>query len=295
MVDQRVVVAAAATLTWQASDQNGELADPSTVTVTLTRSDGTAIVTGAATTGTGTSARSYTLSQALNTQTDLLTAVWKAGAQTLATTKIGVVGRVYLSAAQIRAKDAALVNAATYPDSDLWAARAQTESIFEDICGVAFVPRFEVERHIGRGTNRLLLNWGRLRYVRWARVYNADNVTYTALTAAEIASIASSESGVCHRLDGMVWFADRMIELGYEHGYDKLPVDLESQAVKAIRQELNSTKSGIPDRAMSYQPIEGGSVQLVTAGIGRWHVGIPSVDEALMRYSHRAPHVGSQW
>lgn len=293
VVDQRVLVRTQATLGFQALDQFGEDAAPSgAVTLDVARSDGTALVTAAATSGSGDDPRTYDLALSANTLVDLLACTWKVGADTIGTTKAAVVGRPYISTSRMRAIDSALVNETTYPTSMLLAARTVVETMFEDICGVAFVPRFEVERFIGSGSSSHVLDWGMLRSVRWCRTY-IDPDTPDAFSAEYVSALSvNDESGVLQRLDGQVWTKGILYEVGYEHGYDRLPPDLESQVVKAIRAETQGFKGELPDRATAWQPIEGGMVNLATPGLGRWKVGIPSVDEALRRYTVRGPQIG---
>jgi len=291
VVDQRILIRTAATLSWQGVDSDGEVADPGTVTVTVTDSDGTALATDAATSGSGTSARTYSLTAANNQSVDLLTATWKVSGTTVGVTKIAAVGAVYASVSAIRAREPRIADVSAYPTAAVTAARARVETMFEDACGVAFVPRFEVERFIGSGRTTKTLAWPRLRELRWGRVYDSDGTTYTALTAAELAAIPANTAGIAERVDGNVWPAGRLIEVGYAHGYDALPADGLPHVARCVSVDLNQPASAIPDRAVSFQPAEGGNVILATPGVRDWVTGIPSVDEWLMRHDERVPGV----
>jgi hypothetical protein len=77
------------------------------------------------------------------------------------------------------------------------------------------------------------------------------------------------------------------VRIGYEYGLDRPPEDLKKASVQAIRAQLNTFASGIPDRATSLQPFDGGNIVLATPGLGPWITGIPAVDEALKRYKWR--------
>jgi hypothetical protein len=289
---QRIVRATAATLKWQGIDYEGNEANPGTVTVEVLRSNGDAIkAAGTATAGTGTQPRTVTLTPAETADLDMLTVKWTASGVLLAETLHEIVGGVYVTANDIRSADSSLTNTQVYPTSLLNEGRAEVERMFEDVCGVGFVPRFEVERLDGRYTTQLVLSWPQLRRVHWCRIWTND-IDYTELSAAELAAIKPSRTGVVFRSDGSLW--DRgvqNIEIAYEHGYDLPPPDLRKAAIRAIRHQVNRLKSAIDERATSFTMFEGGTVTLATPGVGRWTTGIPEVDETLMRYSHKTPSI----
>src|SRR5574343_569001 len=264
--DQRIVAATAATVIWQGVDSDGENADPGTVTIGVVRSDGTEVIAaGTATTGTGTAAR--------------------AKALTVATTVVDVVGGVYVPISEVRATEPALANGAVDQLARLKVVRSIVETMFESACHRGFVPRFNVARLDGHGTPTLVLPHPDLRRVSWARIYS-DATTYTSLTVAELAAIPASASGLAIRTDAGIWPAGTCnIEIGYEYGLDTPPADIRQAAILAIRSQANTFRSGIPDRAISWQPAEGGNVVLATPGLGIWVTGIPAVDETLKRWT----------
>lgn len=286
VADQRIVAATAATLTWQGVDADGENVDPGTVTIGVVRSDGTEVVAaGTATTGSGTAARTRTLTVAQTANLDRLTATWKVGADTVATTVVDVVGGVYVPISEVRATEPALGNAATDQLTRLKVVRSIVETMFESATNRAFVPRFNTVRLDGTGTPTLVLPHPELRRVSWARVYS-DATTYTSLTAGELAAIPADRAGLAVRTDANTWPTGvRNIEIGYEYGLDLPPPDIRQAAILAIRSQANTFRSGIPDRAISWQPAEGGNVVLATPGLGIWVTGIPAVDETLKRWT----------
>jgi hypothetical protein len=289
---QRLLRATTATLKWQGFDFEGNESNPGTVTVQVTRSDGTEVLpAGTATAGTGTAARTVALTASQTATLDMLTARWSAGGVELAVTHHEIVGGFYASAGEIRAADASLTNTQIYPTSLLNEGRAEVERMFEDVCGVAFVPRFEVERVDGRGLRQIALSWPQLRRVHWVRVWG-DDVSYVEFTPAELAAIKPNRSGIALRSDGG-WFdiGVQNVEIAYEHGYDAPPADMRKAAIRAIRHQVNRLKSALDERATSFTMLEGGTVTLATPGVGRWVTGIPEVDETLMRYSHKTPSI----
>ena len=137
---QRIVAGTAATLTWQAVDQNGEPADPGTTTVAVSGSAGTVVLAaGTATTTSGTARTVDIAAQAVDT----LTVVW-TGVSRTATTYVDVVGGVYFTSAQLRADQPAVANESTHPLADIIEARTITETMFDQRTDMAFVPRFAV-------------------------------------------------------------------------------------------------------------------------------------------------------
>ena len=228
--NQRVIAGAAATLSFQGVDQYGEPADPGTVTVEITRADGTELVaSGTATTGSGSSPRTYALTASQTAELDRLTAVWSESSTAIAQTEIDDVGGVYVS---------------------------QTQA--------------------------LVLRYPQLRRVRWVLVDGEE------LDSDLVDAIPADPAGVA-KLDGC-WPRCR-VTVGYEHGFQTPPADVVHAAVHAIRYQTNTFRAGITDRAISYQPIEGGNVVIATPGLGPWVTGIPAVDEVLKRYRWSRPVV----
>lgn len=264
---QRIVAGAAATLTWQPVDSDGEPADPgAAVTVGVVRADGTELLPPlTATTGTGAAERSVALTAAQTAVLDWLTATWTVSGTVVATTVHEVVGGVYMTTARLRHDEPSLGDHAKYPPADLIAARDRSERAFESECFRAFVPRFKVATVDANG----LLPDTDIRSIRW--VVNEETgaaVTYTYVTDTQILDLDSSVT----------------VRVGYEYGWDAPPADLLEKFARVVRYSLNAARSGIPDRAMSFQPAEGGNVVLATAGLGPWIYGIPDVDQVIARH-----------
>ena len=289
---QRVVRATAATIEWQGVDQNGEPADPGTVTVGVTRADGTTLVAaGTATGGSGTNPRTYALTVADTADLDYLTATWSVSGTVVGRTFVEVVGGVYATTAQIRSMDTVLGDAGQDTPDQLIRARQAAERMFESVTGAAWVPKFEVERIDGTGRFTLALHWPMLRRVRWCRIYTTAT-TYETLTADQLAAIPADDAGVAVRTDGYVWpVGVSNIEIGYEHGADSPPVDMVEQLVLAIRKGARRFDNGLPEAATVIQFAEGGSATLATPGLGIWVTGIPSVDEMLRSYNRKTPGI----
>ena len=160
---QRIVRATAATLTVTLVDQDGEPSDAAgAVTVRVQRADGTDVLAaGTATTNpAGTGTYSVALTAAQTATLDLFTATWTVSGINVAVTLHEIVGGVYFTVAEARARDASISTSA-YTAEAVRQARAEVEQQCEMITGVAWVPRFR------RASCRL---WARRRWccpIRW--------------------------------------------------------------------------------------------------------------------------------
>lgn len=289
MANQRILRATAAPLSWQPLDYNGEPTDPDVVTVGVVSSDGATVkAAGTATAGSGSDPRTVTLTAAQTAEVDILTATWKVGATTVAITYHDVVGGFLFSLADLRGTETSVGDPSAYEAARLRTVRDEVEALFESVCG-PFHPRLSVVR-VNGCTTRFRPTGGLLRSVRWVRQYSDYTVpTYTDYTDAEVAQVVVGDDGYAtlpYSLSG--WLS---VEIGYEHGRLTAPADVRRAAMLYARSLSNRQKSGVPDRATTMQLPDGGSVTLATPGVGRWHTGIPEVDEVLRRYPSLDPLV----
>lgn len=279
VANQRAVSGAPVVLRWQPTDSEGEpSAVTGTVTVEVVRSDGSEVLAaGTATTAAG-SARTVTVPASEALVTDVLSATWSVDGDVYAVTTCEVVGGVYASVDQIRALEPSLTDVGKYPTADVQAARAEVESMFEDAARRAFVPRFRVDALRCEGSWELVVRRPDVRSVRWATATDWRGVE----TSVDVSGVLVSPNGVLRRAS-QPWPAGTLT-IGYEYGLAFPPADLLRAIVTAVRLRLNTAKSAIPDRAVSFTQIEGGTVTLATPGTYGWITGVPEVDEALKRY-----------
>jgi hypothetical protein len=280
---QRILRGSAAILRSTKHDGDGEPVAPTvgnTVTVQVTRSDGTdvlpagtvATVAGAEVTVALTAAHTADLDQLTATWTErdgvgTVVATWQSAAE--------IVGGFFFSIAEARASDKTLEDATKYPDADILATRAEVEEEFEAICGRAFVPRFGT--FTGTGGAQVLPD----PHLRKLRSVTVDG---TAYTASELEDVKTDEAGI------IATSARRgaRVVVSYEHGLDSPPADLKRAALTRLRSRLNMSKSAVPDRATSFST-ETGTFRLSMPGANR--TGIPDVDAVLDRYALRTPTV----
>lgn len=292
VADQQVLRGAAATLSWQYLDQDGEAADPGVVTVGVTRADGTVVVAaGAATAGTGDDPRTVTLTAAQTASLDLLVATWTRTADsTTHTTTIEIVGGYYFTISQLRAREPSLADEQKYVTDDLQALRREIEGEFEAITEVAFVPRYTRQRVDGSGCGHVLLPTTHIRRIVAVAELNSDGTTAYTWTAGEVGNIRVAE------VTGKVYSPARDFPSGgqnlvvaWEHGYDRAPADIVQAAMLRLRHRATRPRSAVPDRASTFQ-VEGGNVYRLDQA-GRHKTGIPDVDAVLDRYSMAIPGV----
>lgn len=253
--------------------EDGAVVDPGTVTIGITRADGTTLVAaGTATTGTGAAARSYTLDTDDTALLDTLTATWTSPTKGTLTTVVEVAGGFLFTISEARTVKP-LDSTATYTAAQIAAARTMAEQALEDACGQAFVPRYSIETFHGTGADTLLLK-PRLRAVRTA------SVDGTALVGTDLTGLVAMPSGELWRQ--AYWTYGRgNVTIGYEHGHDTPPLRVSRAAILLAKHFL--VDGPFDDRATSIST-DDGTFSLVTPGLRGSAFGIPEVDAVVQRY-----------
>jgi hypothetical protein len=250
-----------------------------TVTVTVTRADGTALTSGPATHGAG---GVYTFTLAPQAALDLLTVTW-TGAWSAVTQSIvsyaEIVGGNLFAIADARAFDDRVLSDLTkYPDVDIREARERATDLFESVCGVSFVPRYGRDTLDGTGTSTIRVLKSKVNRVISASINGA------AMTAGDLAGLTIYRSSDIVRYSG-VWngptaSAGQNVVIAYEHGYVTPPTDIRRAALTLARYELVS--NDVSDRMVAFDN-DLGSVRLSVPGYN-YPTGLPVVDATLNRY-----------
>jgi hypothetical protein len=272
---------------------DGNQADAGTVTVTVTRADGSVLAADAGTTKEGSGATTiykWALPVAENSRVDVLTLEWTRTdtSETLTTTE-ELVGALLFTETQARGFDDQKL--ASTSDSDLVAARDRITDLFEDYCGQSFIPRYARVVFAGpshRDPYRLPLTLGTRRVggPGWPRnlrsIINADDdgSTVTDLVVDDLG--VSRQDGTWRTPSTSTRFPQT---LDYEYGLSP-PRDIRHAALILARYDL--VQRDITDRMISYDDGNLGSVRLSTPGPNR-PTGIPIVDETLNRYRIQVP------
>lgn len=247
-------------------------ANDGTVTVAVTRADGTTVAgVGAVSVG---AAGLYTATLPAQTALDVLTATW-TGATSKVRTTHEIVGRQLVELAEIRGQTN-LNNPTAYPNVVLDDARAWFVDLVVDYCGFSPIPRYAYETV--SGTGRSVVQLTNRPYIRTLRSVSIDGTAESDLTRW-----ALDEGILDRRLAGGTFNVGiRNVAVGYEHGLDSPQADLRRAALTAIRfRVLTDTNNQIPDRALSMTN-EYGNIQMAQPGES-YPVGIPEVDAILTR------------
>lgn len=286
---QRILRSTAATLAMAAYD-GANATDPGDTTVTVTRADGTTLkAAGTAASGTGVSGRTLALSAVDTADLDLLTCVWETTNSGTLTTTAEIVGARLFTLGEARVSQTAkypnLTDLQAISDDELDAARSWIEDEFANICGVSFIPRYTLETYDRPGTWSQMLRHNDVSAVRSIEYRVLGNLTWTALTDDELASVIITREGVIESETGLpLWFPARQLRIGYEYGRSQVPLEIKRAALRLLA--YGSTQSNMPDRALSYSD-ERGVFRLATPGMrGSWF-GLPEVDAVLARYQNR--------
>lgn len=264
-------------------DATGVAADATgTPTVTITRADGTVVVSNAATTKVtpGTGIYKYTVTPAQTATLDNLQASWSgviAGTTQTFLTYVDVVGGFLFGLVDL---DAQLQSPSSYTAVQKIAIRTLAEDAFEEACGVAFVPRYARETIATPIGTVLLTAWPRLRKVRSATVAG------TALSSSDLTALLVSRAGEVTR--STVWQAsmasDSQTTIAYEHGYDRPPARVSQAVLRLAKTWL--VKGPVDDRATQIAT-DVGTINLFTPGIRGAVFGIPEVDQVADMYCER--------
>lgn len=245
-----------------------------TVDVTITAINGDAIDTGTGTSTGTTGEYFYTLSAADTTDLNLYRVVWEATvsgqAQTIAEWVEVAGGFLFnlVEARSLRPLDDATANT----DEQIAEARTLAETVLEDECGTAFVPRYAYETLSSRGGVHLPVSFRNLRSIRSASIDGAD-LTLTDLTI-------SGESSVYYSAGWDEGWSNVIV--GYEHGMDTPPPDVSRACLLLARHYL--IDSPIDDRATTMTN-EDGTFSLITPGVRGAVTGLPEVNATIQRYS----------
>lgn len=258
---------------YQTFEDDGVATDPTpaTVTVTVTRDDGTVLVAALPATRVSAGKFGYTLTPAQTALLDTLTLTWESPNLGTLTNTAEIVGGFLCTISEARAL-LPLSDPVKYTTNAIVAERTRVEQALENACGVAFVQRYRREKVSGRTTRtaHVVLQRPRVTAIRSVKL---DGI---AVSASELAAIVPSRAGVIYNPSG--WAAGHgNYDIAYEHGYTA--ADEVGEANQAALMLLRNwlVKGPIDDRTTQYAN-EHGQFTMSTPGRGGSRFGIPVVD-----------------
>lgn len=255
-------MAASLTNTWY--DAAGNIADPGTVTVTIVRADGTVMMTGAATSGSGAVARALALTAVNTALLDKLAVTWTSSLLGTTTTYAEIVGGFWFSIADARAQKP-LEDTTKYPTAKIREKRQMAERALEAELHAAYVPRYEFEELRCPSGGYLAFTWPLVRTVRSISV---DGIAWTGGQLAEVTVLS-------HGIRLPRTWGTGVISVGYEHGFDSPGAEAPRIALRLARHYL--VEGPGDDRAIRVD-VDSGSYLMSTPGMRGQRFGIPEVD-----------------
>lgn len=288
--DQRILRNVAATLSATFTDQDGVPAEPSdTVTVGITRADGSVLLAGGTATTVEASAglRTVSLTAAQLPSLDHLTCTWTAASGEIATTHVGVVGAYYFPLTDLYALD----GMSGLSDEAMRVARQSVEEMVEERTGWVWCPRLEVETiDVGRfrGYNGWLQCSSQVSLAtRPVRALRGVTVDGAAQTLTDWQFDAYGFLGWPYSAAWPV--TSPLVTVAYEVGEDRPPRQLVEALLGAARQSNLDVNSGVSPRALSFSN-EFGNINYARATVENLF-GNPAVDAVLGFHDRRLPGV----
>lgn len=287
--DQRIAKGAPATLSASIGNADGDVdtSVSSGVTVTVTRLDGTVLVSAqSATAAAGVCTYALTAAQT-GAGCDVLTAAWSQSGVVRATTYHEVVGRHWFAPTLLSDAEGVARALAREPGSGtarLLSARRWAEQTIEWATGVAWVPRVALDLSDGWVERSIIL---RHRRPRTLRALSFDGVAQTVSDW-----VLEPWGEVRHALHLPTYaYKARGVSVLYEHGYDAPPEPLIRAAVTAAAYHLFAERSsGVSPRAVSFADGSGGTTQFARTDPDN-PTGLPDVDAVIRSFSHRTPGI----
>lgn len=284
--DQRILKGAPATLRAELFDADGEVDDiDSGVTVTVTRLDGTALVTAQAATCTN-GAATYSLTAAqTGAGLDILTCEWTHNSVVRTTTYAEVVGRHWFAPSRLKVEKGVANALQSAPAGEetavLVAARTWIETVIEWATGISWTPRTTIEAHDARnGDSEIILDqW----FPRSLRSLTIDDV------AEDVDDWSMTRHGLLRRTaGGTIYAADALgVSVRYDYGLDAPPAPLVEAALVAAADRVTSSISVLGNRLTG---TSGAFGTISYASMDERHpTGIMAVDAAILAHRMREP------
>ena len=260
--------------------EDGVAVDPGSVTVGITRADGTVLeAPGQATGGAGTAPRTFLLTSSHTALLDTLTITWDSPTKGEVVSYVEVVGGFMFTLAELTALKP---GNATWTTTQKVEKRNEVEEAIEREYGAAVVPRYSYETIRTTDSWPLQLRWPVIRSIR--SLSHTYGTTTTALTQSELDTLTFTARGQVHGYSWTLGYGTWTI--GYEHGLDYPPARLKLNALRLARQWL--VNGPIDDRAAVFNAgADGGTYSLVVPGRNQSVFGLPDLDAVINASPYR--------
>lgn len=267
------------------TDAEGEADDTLTPTVTVTRWDGTAVLTNAAAALHAEWPGVYeaALNVAQVATLDRLTATWSDNGAVIGVTDHLVVGSRMFPLSRLRSFPG--LNEDRADALELAIARDAVEHRIDHVTGVAWSPRLSVDTFDLRTDAEAL-------FLTQPLAYSIRGVTIggTAIDTTTLV-LGTTGSSVLRRRSSW-WPAGTPIVVAYEHGHGAAPLDLAEAALLAAVDKLRRDRSPNSMRARTISS-DVGTTEFVIASDAR-PFGLPDVDAVVVARRWRQPRIGGR-
>lgn len=202
------------------------------------------------------------------------TATWDGGTAT-DVTPVEAVGGFLFSIPQARSSDEDLQDASRFPAAELASYREVVETEFQTITGRSFTTRVVERSFVADDSPELV-----------ALIPDAQAVEAVTINGVAVDDVSGYRVSTLGKITAPTCFSDGdSVTVRVRYGFAVPPLDVARVGMIRLRSLLAAEDSGIPDRATTWQPQEGGTFRLATPGQGKWRTGIPEVDSTLANYA----------
>lgn len=241
------------------------------VTVTLIDALGATVVTGAAVdAGQGTWTATFP-AQPLGPYV----IEWSSGDYT-EYDHVEVVGGFLFSVSEARASDTYLADSAAFPSNEIVAYREVVESEFQDITSRSFTTRVKYVNYVYAGVGDYIVLVPDAQAIEGVWIDGEPVDDFSDWTVNRLGMVSTGKD---------VTQAGSTLTVAIRYGFTNPPAKIAQAGMVRLRNLMASESSGIPDRATTWQPEEGGTFRLATPGMSGFETGIPEVDATLKRYT----------
>jgi hypothetical protein len=198
------------------------------------------------------------------------------------------VGGFLFTVPEARNSDEYLQDAQAFPASELLHYREVVEGEFQDITKRSFTTRVVYRDFTADGSGEQLMLLPDAQAIEQAWVNDVEITDLTGWTISPMGKVtypaATYPYATLVTTDPSVLDGDA-VRLRVRYGFAVVPPKVKEVGMIRLRSLMAATNSGIPDRATTWQPEQGGTFRLATPGMGKSETGIPEVDAALKRYT----------